>query len=298
MAAASGIKVSQPVAAATATEEEPVILLADAALKPRPVAVAVNGRQERARGKKAKKPLILPLVILGSLLAVCGVAIGVVMFWPPQQDVSQRENNGAGRGTALNSQAPSAKPSASENSASSAEPVKSASPKGSSQPVTSGAGKVSATPTHPADVGNLRVWPNDEPQAQPRGSGKPDGRTTSDKGSKPRAGDDPFASPPDFAPKPGPVDPPPEVAKIRTSEELDKLLADAKSVEDYRAIVDDALRAADKAMDDHQSAAARQMLLKALVAARKSDDSKLVFKATRALVKPDSLKQILAEAEQ
>ena len=83
--------------------------------------------------------------------------------------------------------------------------------------------------------------------------------------------------------------------KFKTPEELDKLLADAKTPEDYQAVAGEALRAAGKAMDDHQPDAARQLILKSLVAARKSGDSKLIIKATRALTKPESVKEILAE---
>ena len=59
----------------------------------------------------------------------------------------------------------------------------------------------------------------------------------------------------------------------------------------------EALRAAGKAMDDHQPAAAKQLILKSLIAARNSGDSKLIIKATRALTKPQSLKEILAEKD-
>jgi hypothetical protein len=56
-------------------------------------------------------------------------------------------------------------------------------------------------------------------------------------------------------------------------------------------------RAADKAIDNHQANAAKQLILKSLVAARKSGDSKLIVKATRALTKPEAVKEILAEMD-
>ncbi len=90
---------------------------------------------------------------------------------------------------------------------------------------------------------------------------------------------------------------PPEGEEPATPNELDKQLADAKTAEDYQAVAGRALRAAGRAMDDHQQDAAKKLLLKALVAARKSHDLKLIVKATRALVEPESAKEILAEED-
>ena len=89
----------------------------------------------------------------------------------------------------------------------------------------------------------------------------------------------------------------PKPRRPKTPEELDKQLADAKTPEDYQAVAGEALRAAGKAMDDQQQDAAKQLILKSLLAARKSGDSKLIVKATRALTRPESVKEILAEKD-
>jgi GTP cyclohydrolase III len=116
-------------------------------------------------------------------------------------------------------------------------------------------------------------------------------------------GDDPFASKsssltePRAHAKSAEAAKPAEAEKPKTPEDFDKQIADAKTPEDYRAVAGEALRAAGQAMDDHRQDTARQLILKSLVAARKSGDSRLIIKATRALTKPESVNAILAEED-
>jgi hypothetical protein len=84
------------------------------------------------------------------------------------------------------------------------------------------------------------------------------------------------------------------VEKPKTLEEFDKQLAAAKTPEDYRAVAGEALLSAGKILDDHPDGA-RKLLLKALIAARKSRDFQLIVKVTRALAEPELTKEILAE---
>ena len=91
---------------------------------------------------------------------------------------------------------------------------------------------------------------------------------------------------------------PAEAEKPKTPDDFDKQIADATTPEDYRKVAGEALRVASRAMDDHRQDAAKQLILKSLVAARKSGDPKWIIKATRALTKPESLKEILAEKDQ
>ena len=89
----------------------------------------------------------------------------------------------------------------------------------------------------------------------------------------------------------------PRLQKPKTPEDFDKQLADAKTPEDFRAVAGEALHRAGKALDDHQQDAAKKLVLKALIAARKAHDLKLIVKATRALAEPESAKEILAEQD-
>ena len=50
-------------------------------------------------------------------------------------------------------------------------------------------------------------------------------------------------------------------------------------------------------MDNHRPEAAKKLIIKARVAARKSGDAKLNFKVTRAVMKPEAVRQILAEKD-
>ena len=252
------------------------------------------GRKQCAsphRGKKTKKATFLPLAILGGLLAIAAGAVAVVMSHQPElqesrADSAPDQNPGAGRET-----------SPSKSSANESKPV----PTGSVKPAATGDGTASAaTSGSLSKAGDLPRTSADAPDRRPRGNAE------SSSNAAPDVGDDPATRHAGLSAKPktsaaAPAANPEaavqtvSAAKSKTPEELDKQLADAKTDEEYRAVVVDALRAADKSTDDGQPAAARQLVLKALVAARKSGDSKLVYGVTRALTIPDSLKKTLAE---
>ena len=139
--------------------------------------------------------------------------------------------------------------------------------------------------------GASRKKPNHKP------SGKKRPETISGPEAKPGNDDSPFADKPAPPPEPDPPPKPAEPKKVKTPEELDQLLADAKTPEDYLAAAGEALRAVGKALDDHQQDAVKPLILKALVAARKSGDAKLIVKVTRVLAKPELVKEILAEMD-
>ncbi len=289
-AASSGIKRANPLPAVAAAEQV-IVLAEDATFSPPPMPLGGSKRASPHRGKKTKKATFLPLAILGGLLAIAAGAVAVVMSHQPElqesrADSAPDQNPGAGRET-----------SPSKSSANESKPV----PTGSVKPAATGDGTASAaTSGSLSKAGDLPRTSADAPDRRPRGNAE------SSSNAAPDVGDDPATRHAGLSAKPktsaaAPAANPEaavqtvSAAKSKTPEELDKQLADAKTDEEYRAVVVDALRAADKSTDDGQPAAARQLVLKALVAARKSGDSKLVYGVTRALTIPDSLKKTLAE---
>ena len=263
-AASSGIKRANPLPAVAAAEQV-IVLAEDATFSPPPMPLGGSKRASPHRGKKTKKATFLPLAILGGLLAIAAGAVAVVMSHQPElqesrADSAPDQNPGAGRET-----------SPSKSSANESKPV----PTGSVKPAATGDGTASAaTSGSLSKAGDL---PRTSADARPAAAGNAE----SSSNAAPDVGDDPATRHAGLSAKPktsaaAPAANPEaavqtvSAAKSKTPEELDKQLADAKTDEEYRAVVVDALRAADKSTDDGQPAAARQLVLKALVAARKS----------------------------
>ncbi len=249
------------------------------------------------RKKKAQKTTIVPLVALGAMVLVCAIAVAVVMSWKPESQVSQSAQDPDG-GSPRASEHTHVKPAAQGNKlsvpGSTEKPASNKSPL--DRPLGSGDSAAPATSAKPPRVSAASDSSGKEGSPKPSGNNWPD--------AKPRTDDDPLASKSNAATEPKvhdkPAEPvkPAEAEKPKTPEDFDKQIADAKTPEDYCKVAGEALRAADQAMDDNRKDAAKQLILKSLVAARKSGDSKLIIKAPRALTKPESLKEILAEKDQ
>jgi hypothetical protein len=293
-AAASGIKRAKPLpAVAVAIEDEAVVVaeLADLDFSG-PQSLQLGGGGSSQIGKsKSKKVTIMPLLALAAMLAVCGIVIAVVMSRPPQTHESQVAEDRSG-GPSGDAQPAGVKPATQDQKpplpANSAKP---ASTKDSARPTGPGDNADVTSPTKPPQVADL------DGASGNKSNGKPP--ATPDR--KPGGGDDPFDVTPVSVPEAETLAKPAEPAKAekpKSLEELEKQLADAKTPEDYQAMADEALRAASQAIDDNQPDAAKKLILKALIAARKSADSKLIVKVTRALTRPETVKEILAEKDE
>ena len=288
---ASGLKKARPIPVVAAAPTDHVAIdlaeLVDAdAQVPPPMQMGGNSRSQ-IRTKKSKKSILLPLTALGVMLVVCVVAIFMVMSRPPENHVSQAVQDpdssppGDAKPVAVGPAIQDTKLPVSANKG------KPAPPKSSSRPLGSNERTDPATPDKPPAASTAQGASANQPTEKPSGENRPD--------IKPGIGDPPRAGRPAPVRKPETPAQPAETEKLKTLEELDKQLADAKTSEDYQTVALDGLRAAGKAMDDHQPDAAKQLILKSLIAARKAGDSKLIIKATRALTKPESVQEILAE---
>ncbi len=291
--AASRLKKAEaiPVVAGAPADEETGVV-AELADSETPVSFPMEpGASKRSpfHKKKSNKATLMPLVALGAMLVVCVVAIAVVMSRTPESDVSQVAEDRVGN-PPRNAESAHAKQAAQVNKplvpANTTKPAPSTS---SLQPSRSGDGSDTASPAKPPDAGKVHGTSENEANHKSSDKIRPE--------IKPGIGDDPSASKSAPAPEPETSAKPAEVEKGKTLAELDKQLSDAKTAEDYQAVAGEAFRAAGKAIDDHQQDAAKQLILKALIAARKSGDSKLIVKATRALTKPELVKEILAEKD-
>ncbi len=241
------------------------------------------------RKTRSKNAAFLPLAALGSLAVIFAVAIAVVVSRAPKTEVSEAVKDMASASPAEAN--PSVvKPAAADENL----PV----------PANSAAPQASHTRFRPSKTNdNAETKPPDKPSGADSGHlpfestpiVRPPDKTRP--GGKPPLDDDPFGDPATPAPKQEPAPKPAQAEKHKTPEEFDKMLAAAKTPEDFQAVAGEALRAASKAMDDHQPTTARQLILKSLKAARKAGDSKLIRQATRVLIKPESIKEILAEKE-
>jgi hypothetical protein len=256
-----------------------------------------GGEQSQIRKKRTQKATIVPLVALGAMVLVCAIAVAVVMSRKPETQASQSAHD-PDVGPLRNSDVPRVKPAAQDSKlpvpGNIEKPATTKSPP--RRPMGSGDGIAAATSAKLPEVGAAANSSGKE--ADPKASGK------NRLDVKPRIGDDPFASKsnpatePEGRDKPAEVAKPAEAEKPKTPEDFEKQLADAKTPEDYRTVAGEALRAAGQAMDDNRKDTAMQLMRTSLGAARKSGDSKLINKATRALIKPESVKEILAEKDQ
>ena len=229
-----------------------------------PLPLQLGGSQRaRIRKKKSTSARILPLLALGAMLVVCGVAIAVVMSRTPETHVPQVAEDHDGS-PAKSTEASRVKPPATVDN----KPVPAKMNESNREPLTS----------------PLAASPHDT-----------SGDNRSD--TKVPVGDNPVADNSDHTPKPETPVKPAEADKSQTPEELGKQTAAAKTPDDYRAVAEEGLRWAAKALDDHHNDLAKDLIRKALIAARKSGDSKVVFKVTRAMTKPESIKEILAEQD-
>ncbi|MGA2255180.1 MAG: hypothetical protein ABSG53_11000 [Thermoguttaceae bacterium] len=213
--------------------------------------------RSQIRKKKSKRATILPLVAVGAMLAICAVAIAVVMSRTPETHVSRADANPNGN-PRKDAELPDVTPATQGNKPQvPADPVQPTPPKSPLRPVESSDkdAKNKLFRENQPKVKSVHV-PQSETPAKPT-----------------------------------------EAEKPKTPEELDKQLADAKTPEDYKAVAGEALRSASKAMDASQQVEAKKLLLKALIAARKSRDFKLIVKVTRTLAEPESAKEILAEKD-
>ena len=236
-----------------------------------------GGQQSPVRKKQAKQSkqsTIWSLAALGVMGVACVVAIAVVMSRPPATQAS-RATDDPDDSPSGDRDLPRAKPVTSGNKL--LVPANSAKPAPATNPVGPLGAKdtAAATPAKPPEDGTAPGPSGNTPNQKPsemilRSTNRTPHRSLTRR---------------------------PTTEKGKTPEEFDKLLADAKTPEDYRAVADDALRAAGKALDDHHQDTARQLILKSLIAARKSGDAKLIVRATRALIKPESVKELLAEAD-
>jgi hypothetical protein len=282
---ASGTDEEEPIQASAATSpDDPILIVPELAdLGPLPSHLG-GGKRSPLRKKKAT---VLPLMALGAMLVVSAVVITVVMSSRPQTQFSQAAGD---HGPPKNSEASSAHPTMQDGTT----PAPANSGKPAIRPMESHGSANAATTAKLPETGVVANASQNDPNSTSSGETQAD--------TKPAGHDDYSAgkprpvSTPDAQTMPAQVEPS-KVKKYKTLEELDKELADAKTSDDYRMLASEALRSAGKANDDHQADAAKQFLRKSLLAARKSQDNKLIVKATRALIKPEAVKEILAEPD-
>ncbi len=286
-----GIKRAKPLpVAGVARADEEVFLVAEPADAEEfsPLPLQFGGERSSIRKKKPKSATIIPLVALGAMLVVCVIAVAMVMSRTPDPHVADVAKDADGS-SSENAEPAHAKQSVADNRPhGTADPVKPAPLPSPLRPSGSADSSHAVPPPKPPEMS-----PHDVAAGANHVDGKPDSDFDPfDNKTVPRPEPKALTRPPE-AEKPKP----PAVEKLSTPEELDRQLADAKTADDYRAVADAALRSAAKAMDDHQDELAKTLIVKALVAARKSNDPKLIIKVTRALTKPESVKEILAEKE-
>jgi hypothetical protein len=240
--------------------------------------------RSQIRKRKAEKTTILPLLMaLGAMLVICAIAIVLVMSRPPEHQVSQAAEDPPGS-PPRDAAAPRVKPAQDKKSPMRADAGRRAPPRNSNGGLESNDSTDAAKRSNAGEAGDIS---ENNSQNNPSGEHRPD--------TKARSGNGRVAS--KSAPVPEPETPakPAEADKRKTPEEFDKQLAEAKTPEAYQALAVEALRTAGKAVDDHQEREAKELIRKALIAARKSGGSKLIFRVTRAMTKPESVKEILDE---
>ncbi len=302
-ASASGIGRAMPIPAAAAADSDEIVVLAELAESgnhgPLPKQSG-GGEGSQIRAKKVHKATIVPLAALAAMLVVSAVAVAVVMSRKPDTEVSQSAQD-SGSKPSQNAEHPHVEPTTQGDKPAAVDTGKPAPNKGlPQQPLNSRDSTSGATATPPSEAG-----------AAPDSSGKEAIAKPSEKNRaevKPGSGNVTIVSTPGSAATPGthseaagsakPVEAKPsEAEKPKTPEEFDKEIADAQTPEEYRAVAGEALRAAGRAMDGHREVTAKQLILKSLVAARKSGDLKLIYQATRARIKPESVNKILADGD-
>ena len=249
-----------------------------------------GSRPAQIRKKKSTRSTIGPLVALGVMFVLCAVAIGVVMLRPPPTNESQASVDGDRRPPGVAEPRGETPASRDSTSKPSANPAKDAIASNFQNPTHDNGG---ASPSGPPEAARGDNTLGSEPGHTLSGENRPN---ATPKVRRPLAGDSVVPRAPEPPAMTAPAQPTP-AKTYKTLEELGKQTAEAKTPEDYQRVAHEALRAADKAIGDNQQEAAKNLLLAALTAARKSNDSKLVFRVTRALTKPETVKEILAETE-
>jgi hypothetical protein len=222
------------------------------------------------RKPASKKPTVLILSILGAIPILAAIAIGWALSRPPEPQLSQAADDTHGKPSAV------------------------ADPALANPPIRDSSKQAPAKADGPARPSGTAAG------GSTSGTKVDDSASGQDAEKKTPAGDDRFehALPPTAESEtPGNSGETSKIEPVKTPQELEKDLIDAKTPDDFLVIADAALRAAGKALDDHEQETLRSLLLKSLLAARKSGDSKAIVRATLALIKPDTVKEILAKLE-
>ncbi len=206
---------------------------------------------------KKPKAILLPLILLGSMASICVGAFVYVMMQPSGSHLAQTAPEEPAKGSV-------------------SPPLDTPKPEPKLKPPEKETQSPLAKP--PSDV-----VPTPMPTPIPKPQPKPPVPKPVSKPLPP--------TPKPVIEEPTPAPKPVEVAEPKSPEELEKLLADATTPDDFLTTGNQALLAATAAVHENQPEKAKPLILIALTAARKARDPELSRRATLARINPNSLKE-------